>query len=296
MKERCLNLWLNSQGLFRPKESKGLPDSALQMDPGSRAREVAISCPYWIINKTNVVLRIKDTTLNSKSPVAAPPGLGKQADAVLFRPVLTHCYISQYNRVKLQASSVTDRKLQILHTLPILILVYLTETIWDHFWLHEMQEGQRFLLPFGIVGPKKACIDVQRLSSPDAAPRSVQWLKVACWDLLTCSTARGSMRLGVLQGAWSKAINLENLGLHHSFHVLGPQQVQGRSMKLTEGEDESIMHFDCEKIIAPRGQSPRRSRYLCASQTFFCVNDIIIWPEKDVTAGGWLGQAIWCSW
>lgn len=85
-------------------------------------------------------------------------------------------------------------------------------------------------------------------------------VKIFTLALCKRSTARGSMRLGVLQGSWSKAINLENLGLHHSFHVLGPQQVQGRALKASEGEDESIMHFDCEKIIVPRGQSPKRSR------------------------------------
>ena len=56
----------------------------LQMDSGSRAREVAISCPYWIVNKTNVVLKLKDTSLNSPMPAAAPPGTDK-AEPVLFR-------------------------------------------------------------------------------------------------------------------------------------------------------------------------------------------------------------------
>ena len=54
------------------------------MDAGSRAREVAISCPYWIINKTNVVLKLKDTTLNASMPVAAPPAFDR-AEPVLFR-------------------------------------------------------------------------------------------------------------------------------------------------------------------------------------------------------------------
>ena len=56
-----------------------------QMDPGSRAREVVVSCPYWIVNKTNLILRVKDTTLNATQPLTAPPGLGGQADPVLFR-------------------------------------------------------------------------------------------------------------------------------------------------------------------------------------------------------------------
>lgn len=44
-----------------------------------------MSCPYWIVNKTNLILRLKDTTLNANQPVAAPPGLGAQAKPVLFR-------------------------------------------------------------------------------------------------------------------------------------------------------------------------------------------------------------------
>ena len=68
------------------------------------------------------------------------------------------------------------------------------------------------------------------------------------------------MKVGIFQGVWSRSINLESLGLHHNFHVLGPQQVASLALRASDLEDESIMHFDCEKIIAPRGQSPRRSR------------------------------------
>ena len=66
------------------------------------------------------------------------------------------------------------------------------------------------------------------------------------------------MRVAVQHGAWSKAINLENLGLHYSFHVLGPPQAVGRAEQLTGDINESIMHFDCERTIAPRGFSPRK--------------------------------------
>lgn len=68
------------------------------------------------------------------------------------------------------------------------------------------------------------------------------------------------MKVSVHHGAWSWAINLDNLGLHYAFHVLGPPQAVSRANKLTEGTDESIVHFDCEKVIAPRGYSPRKSR------------------------------------
>jgi len=67
------------------------------------------------------------------------------------------------------------------------------------------------------------------------------------------------MRVSVHSGAWSKAINLESLGLHHNFHVLGPPQAVGRIPKHPDGPDESIVHFDCERTIAPRGFSPRKS-------------------------------------
>lgn len=67
-------------------ESRGLTHTVpLQLDASSRAREVVVSCPYWIVNKTDLTLRVKDTTLNATQPVAAPPGLGGQAEPVLFR-------------------------------------------------------------------------------------------------------------------------------------------------------------------------------------------------------------------
>lgn len=57
----------------------------MQLDSGSRAREVVVSCPYWIVNKTNLTMKVKDTTLNASQPVATPPGLGGQAEPVMFR-------------------------------------------------------------------------------------------------------------------------------------------------------------------------------------------------------------------
>ena len=55
------------------------------MNASSRAREVIVSCPYWIVNKTNLTLRFKDTTFNASQPLTAAPGLGGQADPLLFR-------------------------------------------------------------------------------------------------------------------------------------------------------------------------------------------------------------------
>lgn len=67
------------------------------------------------------------------------------------------------------------------------------------------------------------------------------------------------MRVAVAQGDWSWAINLENLGMHYAFHVLGPPQPARREAK-QGGADEGILHFDCERVIAPRNYSPRRNR------------------------------------
>ena len=66
--------------------------------------------------------------------------------------------------------------------------------------------------------------------------------------------------MSVQQGAWSRAVNLESLGLHHAFYVLGLPQAVGRASKLTGSAEDSIMHFDCERVIAPRGFSPRKNR------------------------------------
>lgn len=63
----------------------------MQMDPGSRSREIVVSCPYWIVNKTNLVLALRDTALNaSPNPILAPAGLGGTAEPVLFRQASFH--------------------------------------------------------------------------------------------------------------------------------------------------------------------------------------------------------------
>lgn len=57
---------------------------AWQMDFASKAREVVIFCPYWIINKTNLTLKLKDNTPISSLPPKAAPGLGGVAQPILF--------------------------------------------------------------------------------------------------------------------------------------------------------------------------------------------------------------------
>ena len=56
----------------------------MQMDFGSKAREIVIFCPYWIINKTNLSLKLKDNTPVSSLPPRAAPGLGGVAQPILF--------------------------------------------------------------------------------------------------------------------------------------------------------------------------------------------------------------------
>ena len=58
--------------------------AVLQMDFASKAREVVIFCPYWIINKTNLTLKLKDNTPVSSLPPKAAPGLGGVAQPILF--------------------------------------------------------------------------------------------------------------------------------------------------------------------------------------------------------------------
>ena len=54
------------------------------MDFASKAREIVIFCPYWIINKTNLTLKLKDNTPVSSLPPKAVPGLGGVAQPILF--------------------------------------------------------------------------------------------------------------------------------------------------------------------------------------------------------------------
>ncbi|KAL3144165.1 hypothetical protein ABBQ32_003949 [Trebouxia sp. C0010 RCD-2024] len=65
-----------------------------QMDFGSKAREVVIFCPYWIINKTNLSLKLKDNTPVSSLPPRAAPGLGGVAQPILFGAGRAHMRVS----------------------------------------------------------------------------------------------------------------------------------------------------------------------------------------------------------
>ena len=54
------------------------------MDSASKAREVVIFCPYWIINKTNLTLKLRDNSPVSALHPQAAPGLGGVALPILF--------------------------------------------------------------------------------------------------------------------------------------------------------------------------------------------------------------------
>ena len=54
------------------------------MDFASKAREVVIFCPYWIINKTNLSLQLRDNSPVSSLPPKAAPGLAGTANPILF--------------------------------------------------------------------------------------------------------------------------------------------------------------------------------------------------------------------
>ena len=51
----------------------------------SRARQVVLSAPYWVVNKTNLQIQVEDTTPNGGLPISAQPGLSDMATAVPFR-------------------------------------------------------------------------------------------------------------------------------------------------------------------------------------------------------------------
>ena len=57
----------------------------MQMHAHSRARQVTLSAPFWVINKTNLELEAADTTPNGGLPVTCRPGLHDAAAAVPFR-------------------------------------------------------------------------------------------------------------------------------------------------------------------------------------------------------------------
>ncbi|KAK9808775.1 hypothetical protein WJX72_003363 [[Myrmecia] bisecta] len=122
-----------------------------KMNSASRAREVVIFCPFWVINKTNLTIRFRDNTPSGNLPVVAPPGLGGTAQPLLF------------------------------------------------------------------------------------------------------SSTRGSMKMCVHPGHWSRSINLDSLGINGSTYVLGPTNPSGRREMLTE----DVVRFEVQQTIAPRGMSPR---------------------------------------
>ena len=94
--------------------------------------------------------------------------------------------------------------------------------------------------------------------------------------------------MSVQQGAWSRAVNLESLGLHHAFYVLGLPQAVGRASKLAGSAEESIMHFDCERVIAPRGFSPRKNRQAAhVSIAYQKLHPTCQVPKDDLYILGW---------
>ena len=208
-----------------------------------------MSCPYWVVNKTNLTMKVKDTTLNASQPVAAPPGLGGQAEPVMFRCLLISGSLAAFSYDSIffldpsQLSSIMN-----LHTQqPIQVfLMCHCHCLMDSncvCLLHDLQT----LMSWHEHGHKMKMVNCKTVKEAQSNKPVIY------------STARGGMRVSVHQGAWSKAINLENLGLHYNFHVLGPPQAVGRAEQMTGDVNESIMHFDCERTIAPRGFSPRKS-------------------------------------
>ena len=51
----------------------------------SQARQVVLSAPYWVVNKTNLQIQVEDTTPNEGLSISAQPGLSDLAIAVPFR-------------------------------------------------------------------------------------------------------------------------------------------------------------------------------------------------------------------
>lgn len=58
--------------------------SLLQVDRKSKARDIAIFCPFWVLNKTDVDLVCKDKSLHAHVPQHAPPAAGGTATPLLF--------------------------------------------------------------------------------------------------------------------------------------------------------------------------------------------------------------------
>lgn len=55
-----------------------------QVDPQSKAREVAVFCPFWLLNKTDVPLGCRDAALRSQNPQLSAPALGSLATPLLL--------------------------------------------------------------------------------------------------------------------------------------------------------------------------------------------------------------------
>ncbi len=58
-----------------------------QLNAASKAREVTVFCPFWIVNKTNSTLRIKDVSPYASTPSIALP----MADDGVAKPALFRC-------------------------------------------------------------------------------------------------------------------------------------------------------------------------------------------------------------
>lgn len=68
------------------------------MHAHSRARQVVLSAPFWVINKTNLELQVADTTPNGGLPVTCRPGLHDVAMAVPFRWAKLTCLHAPVSR------------------------------------------------------------------------------------------------------------------------------------------------------------------------------------------------------
>lgn len=70
----------------RRKELFGELFVVWQLNAASKAREVVVFCPYWIVNKTNTTLRIRDVSpYSSATSIASPMADDGTAKPVLFR-------------------------------------------------------------------------------------------------------------------------------------------------------------------------------------------------------------------
>ena len=72
------------------------------------------------------------------------------------------------------------------------------------------------------------------------------------------------MRLGLEASSWSRAINLETLGMHANIHVHGPtpggQVKEPQETQGTPGEGQGALEAAVSEAILPRSASPNRRR------------------------------------